>query len=92
MLKPQMHPVRMGQFGNPVKANDASNLIPRHQLRDTAGRSILAFYKGSRINIEREKRIFQQKMEELTNALVGFMMDAEKTGLMNIKHTHNVFV
>jgi hypothetical protein len=92
MLKPQMHPVRMGQFGNPVKANDASNLIPRHQLRNATGCSILTFHKGSWINIKREKRIFQQKMEELTNALVGFMMDAEKTGLVNIKHTHNVFV
>ena len=31
-------------------------------------------------------------MEELTNALVGFMMDAKKTRLVNIEHTHNVFM
>lgn len=92
MLKPQMHPVRMGQFGNPMKANDAPNLISRRQFRDTACRSILAFHKGRRINIERKKRIFQQKMKELTNALMRFMMDADQTGLVNIEHTHNVFV
>jgi hypothetical protein len=82
----------MGQFRNPVKANDAPNMVARRQLRDATGRSILAFYKGCRINIEREERIFQQKMEELTNALVRFMMDTEKTRLVNIEHTHNVFV
>ncbi len=31
-------------------------------------------------------------MEELANALMGFMMDAEKTGLVNIEHADNVFV
>ena len=31
-------------------------------------------------------------MEELTNALMRFMMDTEKTRLMNIEHAHNVFV
>jgi hypothetical protein len=82
----------MGQFRNPVKANDAPNMVARRQLRDATGRSILAFHEGGRINIEREERIFQQKMEELTNALVRFMMDTEKTRLVNIEHTHNVFV
>lgn len=84
--------MRMGQFGNPVKANDAPNLVARRQLGDATSRSILAFHKGGRINIERQKRIFQQKMEELTNALMRFMMDAEKTRLVNIEHTHNVFM
>ena len=31
-------------------------------------------------------------MEELTNALMRFMMDADQTRLMNIEHAHNVFV
>ena len=48
----------MGQFGNPVKANHASNLIPRHQLGHAAGCPVLAFYKGSGVNIEGEERIF----------------------------------
>jgi hypothetical protein len=82
----------MGQFGNSVKTNDAPNLISRRQFRDAAGGSILAFDKGRRVNIEGEERIFQQKMKELTNALMRFMMDADQTGLVNIEHTHNVFV
>ena len=31
-------------------------------------------------------------MEELTNALMRFMMNAKKACLMNIEHAHNVFV
>ena len=48
----------MCQFGNPMKANDTPNLIPRRQFRDATGRSILALHKGRRVNIEGEERIF----------------------------------
>jgi len=75
-----------------MKANDAPNLIARNQFGDTTRSSILTLHKGRRINIEGEERIFQQKMKELTNALMRFMVGAEEACLMNIEHTHNVFV
>ena len=92
MMEPQSQLIAMKQLRNPLKTHHAPNHIPRLQVRNTTRSTRLRLDTHGRINKQRQRRVIQQKIEQMTNGLIGSIRDIEKALLMGIERTNEVFM
>ena len=92
MMETQSQLIAVKQLRNPLKTHDAPNHITRLQIRHATRHARLGLHAHRRINEQRQRRMVQKKIKQMTNGLIGSIRHIEKALLMRVERANEILV